>query len=308
MHKKLAIVIPAYKSKYLANALHSLANQTCSDFTLYIGDDCSPENLEEIVDEFSGKLPVVYERFSENMGGHDLVGHWNRCISLTGKEEYIWLFSDDDIIGSRCVELFYEALKEHPGFDLYHYNVKVIDKDDSVINDKRYSKSLFPDILSASEYARKRMNNDINSFVVEYIFTRKAYGKNQGFVNFDLAWGSDDASWIAFSSDTGICTIQGDYVYWRHSESNISPNKNHSVMMRKLGASVEYIHYVISTQPSIKKDALIYWLHQLYSADNSLSWREKLAMCSAFDKKINSPLWVRFVERLISVSPFYIHR
>ena len=38
----LAIVIPAYKSTFLPAALDSIAAQTCQDFTLYIGDDCSP--------------------------------------------------------------------------------------------------------------------------------------------------------------------------------------------------------------------------------------------------------------------------
>ena len=49
---KLAIVIPAYKSTFLAAALDSIAAQTCQDFTLYIGDDCSPNNLEEIVGRY----------------------------------------------------------------------------------------------------------------------------------------------------------------------------------------------------------------------------------------------------------------
>ena len=45
----LAIVIPAYKATFLAAALDSIAAQTCRDFTLYIGDDCSPNNLGDIL-------------------------------------------------------------------------------------------------------------------------------------------------------------------------------------------------------------------------------------------------------------------
>lgn len=63
----LAIVIPAYKSTFLAAALDSVAAQTCQDFTLYIGDDCSPHNLVEIVDRYRDKINLVYKRFDTNL-------------------------------------------------------------------------------------------------------------------------------------------------------------------------------------------------------------------------------------------------
>ena len=39
--KTLAIIIPAYKGRFLGEALESLARQSCMDFTVYVGDDCS---------------------------------------------------------------------------------------------------------------------------------------------------------------------------------------------------------------------------------------------------------------------------
>ena len=73
MKKKLAIVIPAYKATFLRAALDSIAAQTCQDFTLYIGDDCSPYQLGAIVDEYRDKIDLFYERFDTNLGGKDLV-------------------------------------------------------------------------------------------------------------------------------------------------------------------------------------------------------------------------------------------
>ena len=43
----LAIVIPAYKSTFLPVALDSIVAQTCKDFTLYIGGDCSSEHRQD---------------------------------------------------------------------------------------------------------------------------------------------------------------------------------------------------------------------------------------------------------------------
>ena len=41
MDKTLAIIIPAYKSRFLHQALDSAARQTCGDFKVYVGDDKS---------------------------------------------------------------------------------------------------------------------------------------------------------------------------------------------------------------------------------------------------------------------------
>ena len=44
--KKLAIIIPAYKQRFLRETLDSIAKQNNHDFTVYIGDDASPYQLD----------------------------------------------------------------------------------------------------------------------------------------------------------------------------------------------------------------------------------------------------------------------
>lgn len=45
----MAIVIPAYKGRFLKETLDSIAVQAHKDeFVLYIGDDASPERLDKI--------------------------------------------------------------------------------------------------------------------------------------------------------------------------------------------------------------------------------------------------------------------
>ncbi|MDQ3843120.1 MAG: glycosyltransferase family 2 protein, partial [Bacteroidota bacterium] len=85
---KLAIVIPAYKAAFLREAIQSIAQQTCKDFTLYIGDDASPHDLSRIIADFDNKMNIVYKRFDENLGGKDLAGHWNRCVGLVKEESW----------------------------------------------------------------------------------------------------------------------------------------------------------------------------------------------------------------------------
>ena len=53
MRNTLAIVIPAYKPDFLLKTLTSIYSQSCKDFNLYIGDDCSPYDLSSIISQFN---------------------------------------------------------------------------------------------------------------------------------------------------------------------------------------------------------------------------------------------------------------
>ena len=124
MTHRLAIVIPAYKATFLPVALDSIAMQTCKDFTLYVGDDCSPEPIGSIVEQYKDKVNLVYQRFDTNLGGKDLVAQWERCIAMSREEPYIWLFSDDDVMEPSCVEELLRQIEKTEGYyDVYHFNV-----------------------------------------------------------------------------------------------------------------------------------------------------------------------------------------
>ena len=72
MKNKLAIIIPAYKARFLRETLDSILKQNSSEFIVYVGDDASPENIEGLVHDYDEKLDIVYHRFSTNLGGVDL--------------------------------------------------------------------------------------------------------------------------------------------------------------------------------------------------------------------------------------------
>lgn len=239
MKSNLAIVIPAYKIDFFRATLDSLATQTCKDFTVYIGDDCSSADFKSLVDEYSSQLDVVYNRFDTNLGGKDLVGQWTRCIRMTKGEPWIWLFSDDDMMGTDCVEKFFEAIKEEPEYDLYHFNVEAIDENGDVFIKCRE----FPDVLTSLDFYKMKERDDIDSFVVEYIFRRDVYEKEGGFQKFDLAWGSDIATWVKLGNRRGIKTVKQAKVYWRKSHVNITPNRHPEMVARKFMINIDYLQW-----------------------------------------------------------------
>lgn len=240
MQCKLAIVIPAYKDTFFAQTLESIASQTCKDFILYIGDDASPNNLSNIVVKYNDRIDIVYKRFEENVGGKDLVAQWKRCIELTQGEEWIWLFSDDDMMHPQCVESFYEEIKYAPLYDLYRFNVDVIDKKNRVI-----CTCLAPrDVISSLDLYMLKQKGIMNSFVVEYVFSRRVYEELNGFQYFDLAWGSDLATWMKFAQRKGAKNISDGKILWRSSGENITTRTDDLLLERKLIADMFFLRWV----------------------------------------------------------------
>jgi hypothetical protein len=238
---KLAIVIPAYKDIYFEKTLLSIAVQTCKDFTLYIGDDSSPFALKPIIDLFKNKIKIVYKRFDVNVGNLDLVAQWERCIDMVQDEEWIWLFSDDDIMDRNCVKYFYQAISDYPDFDLFHFNVHIINHEGSII-----SSFNFPELLTSEQFFSGRNQLGYHSYVVEYIFRKSHFLEMGRFDNFDLGWGSDDALWIKLGVKKGIKTIDNAKVFWRRSQHNISSNStDKKILRRKLYAKIEYSSWAL---------------------------------------------------------------
>lgn len=266
---KLAIVAPIYKARFLNKVLETLSNQTDKRFVVYLGDDASPESLHDIVSAYEDKLNIVYRRFDTNLGGRDLVAQWNRCVDMVQDEEYIWFFSDDDEADPTCVESFYQEIEKGEKKDLYRFQTDIIDADGKRFFTKVYPQTEYPPVLSAEDYIQKRFTYKISSFIVEYIFRKDRFEEVGRFQNFDLAWGSDDATWFKMAQRDGINIIEGAKVHWRLSDSNISPNVSAPILKRKLDAQLEYVKYISDNMPSSMKFRLArfnYWFHIIHVA------------------------------------------
>ncbi|HEX8608114.1 MAG TPA: glycosyltransferase family A protein [Pedobacter sp.] len=290
----LAIVIPAYKATYFRETLESIAAQGCKAFTLYIGNDASPEDLYKIVAGFSESINIVYKKFETNQGATNLVSHWKRCIELVQDEEWIWLFSDDDIMEKDCVERFYDSLERDPNAELLHFNMNFIDDSGKVTK----ICNSFPEHMEVADFFSKRTKFQINSTVVEYIFKKKTYDLEGGFTNNDLAWCADDATWIRFGRSKGINTIPGASVLWRNSGLNISANvKDKGIVVRKVNANVNHVKWALQffktngmTDSTSSFDRLK-WAISTIVVTPSFNFREKHRIMMAAAKQLgNSPL------------------
>jgi glycosyltransferase involved in cell wall biosynthesis len=235
VQSKLAIIIPAFKSIFLKQALDSISNQSCKDFTLYIGDDASKEDIIGIVRKYEKKINIVYHCFDKNFGEENLTKQWNRCVSLSTDEPYIWLFSDDDEMSANAVSCFYQEIEKSDDYDLYRFDLSIINEKSDVIKE-----FIYPDLQDRKDFFISRIHESLYSCVTQYIFKRSAYNSSNGFVSFPLAWFSDDASMIKFAlENNGIKKISGAVVKWRFAEEiNITTSKRFE--NKKVRAVFEY--------------------------------------------------------------------
>jgi glycosyltransferase involved in cell wall biosynthesis len=224
----------------LEQTLCSFANQTCKDFTIYIGDDATPADVEGIVDKFKEEIDIRYFRFPKRLGNSDLVAHWERCVQLARSERWIWLFSDDDVADAECVESFYKTIEEFgTTYSVLRFNSVVIGSDGKV---KRICPP-HPRVEHPMLFAYHRLMSDRYSYAQDHIFLRDAYETHGGFVTFPAAWGTDDASWIEFAGESGIFTVQGPLVRWRMSSiSGSSPRLE--TRRKKIEANILFLKWL----------------------------------------------------------------
>ncbi len=215
----LAIVIPYYKKAYFKECLDSLAKQSNKNFKIYVGDDASPEDPKNLLQEYEGKLDFSYHRFSENLGQISLTKQWHRCINLSEGEEWLMILGDDDFLSSNYVEEFYRNLPE-----IENLKIKVLRFASRIVRSPSNELSPFythPKLEKASDFIYRRYFEKSRGSLTEQIFRRDVFLK-YGFQNIPLAWGADLYAWLQFSENEANFAVNEALAYFRISEHNIS--------------------------------------------------------------------------------------
>ena len=119
-----------------------------------------------------------------------------------------------------CVRRFYETVESYPEYDVYHFDIDIINNDNTV----QKHCTPYDSEMSSGKFYEDLFNERIDARMPEFIFRTRHFLKSGGFVNFIQAYRSDNATVISCASGTGIRTIAGHdaKVLWRESGINMS--------------------------------------------------------------------------------------
>lgn len=292
----IAIVIPYYKKKFFKRTLESLANQTDKRFNVYIGNDASPEDPSNLIEEYADKFNLKYKHFDKNVGGVSLVQQWNRCIELSKDEDWIIILGDDDYFGPNVVEAFYKHSEEFlEKANVVRYARQNINHEDDITLEVQHN----PKWETAADSYYRRITGQTISTLSEYVFRREVYEK-YGFHDYPLAWQSDNRAWIEFSDGKPIFSINNAVVSVIRSIDSISGSDLYSVQKRK--ANLSFYKYLITDKLQMfNKVQAIRVLHKYENEikhDAEVPIRQHLFLFPYYLKNYNRKAFNKFLRKM----------
>lgn len=212
----ISIGLPAYKDVFLKEAISSVLSQSFKDFELIIVNDCSPFNIDKIVNEFNDNR-IKYFVNEKNLGKESIVDNWNRCLQYA-KGDYFVLFSDDDLYQQNFLEEMYGLISANFKFKVAHCRTNIIDEHGKIIG---FTPSC-PQHESIDEYIFHIVNGYRRQYAFEFIYSTEYLREIGGFYRLKFAWGSDYITAIKMTGFYGILHCNKELASWRLSNHNIS--------------------------------------------------------------------------------------
>lgn len=214
----VSFILPAYKKKFLSQAINSILQQTYPYFELVVVDDCSPEELKAVVSSYSDER-ITYIRNSKNIGGENLVKQWTNSIQYA-KGDYIVLAADDDLYHRDFLKECIALAEKYPQADLIRSRVEQIDENGGLIG----LDGILPEFCSKYAFVFYWLQATAFTCIGNFMF-RASVLKQKGFIDFPCAFGSDTASAINMA-EHGVANTKEMLFKFRISSIHLSSNRN----------------------------------------------------------------------------------
>lgn len=292
---KFSITIPAYKKKYLREAIESVLAQTYSDYELIIVDDCSPEDIKSVIDTFTDSR-IHYYRNKENCGAENVVDNWNICLSYcTG--DYIICMGDDDVLLPCCLNEYVSLIEKYPHLGLYHAWTEVIDEEGNFL-DIQHPR---PEYEGAMSLCWNRWNGRNRQYIGDFCFDAELLKREGGFYKLPLAWASDDISAVRAASVKGVANTQVLCFQYRENRHTISNTGNARVKIDAILQEKEWFSTFFSNASKDHLSEIEAKFLLLLKHDYPLHFKKKIHItvrCDICSKEHHFLFWLRNRRKL----------
>lgn len=231
-----SITIPAFKGRFLSQAIESVLSQTFNDFELIVLNDCSPEIIEDIVKNYKDDRIKYFEN-KENTGIKRVTDNWNKCLNLACGE-YIICMGDDDMLQQDALAEYALLITKYPQLNAFHSRSIIIDENNAhvaISNDRAEHESL-------PSFLRHRLSGE-RSFIGDYCFKTSRLKQIGGYYYLPSAWFSDEVTAYLCSTPNGIAHINKPTFLYRSNPQTITNSGNTEL---KLSAWLLYKDWLLS--------------------------------------------------------------
>lgn len=257
----VTIAIPAYKRKWLNEAIESALAQDYSNVELIIVDDHSPQNLKEVVEPYLFDKRVSYYYNEINVGKESVAINWNKCLEYA-KGEFFVLLCDDDVLMPNFVGELLSLAQKYPQCDIFHGNRMLY-------HEKTHTTEVlesWPEYESFDEFVKAKAEVKRKHTITEFLYRSKSIVTNKYKV-FPVAYFSDDASILRIVKNGGIASSQEPLCKIRISDEQISGAGKYAV--EKVRATLMYYEwynlFVVPPKPqSVINNEIDHWSYSFY--------------------------------------------
>lgn len=136
----VSIVMPAYKDRYLLQALESVLRQTYRPIELIVCDDARDDAVAKVIEAFRAQadFPIRYQHNEKRLWEMRSTA---RGVSLA-QGEYVKLLHDDDVLHPDCIASLVAVMESEPGVSLASSRRRLIDEEGNVLPDN--AATVFP--------------------------------------------------------------------------------------------------------------------------------------------------------------------
>ena len=219
---RFSIIIPVYNvEKYIDRCMHTVMNQTFSDYEVIVVNDETPDNsmviVQKYVDAFPGKIQVIHQKNTRQGGAR------NNGVTKAGGE-YILFVDSDDYVALDMLETIDKKLRETP-CDILVFRHIPVTEDGIEVGEAEYC------ALAPGYY---RPEQDRSVVMIPTGPVNKAF-RREFYVNTNIRFPEkllyEDAVTRLFYAMASSVVICDDVLYYYVQSSNSSMRRNISDKM-----------------------------------------------------------------------------
>lgn len=233
---KISVLIPTFnRCPLLRMAVASVLNQSFRDFEIIVVDNCSEDNTETMIQNFDDNR-IRYIRNQTNIGP---INNHNKALDLA-LGDYIYFFSDDDVMLEDNLLLKSSILDNYPKVGLVHSNINIIDSDGKFVSQhwaygQKEWELLVNNNLLSGETCYNMLYNGWNFISMPSVLVRRILlQKNKITFNNQLKYLIDWDLWLKCAMHSDFYFINKHLVEYRIHNTNESSLINVEVFLKEL--------------------------------------------------------------------------